>query len=130
MSVSSSKNTDAIVAAALELFKSEGYAAVSVSDICRAANVPRSSFYSIFSGKDEIITHVMRSLKGDQQSMLTELLSAKNDLDRIWTLYDRYLSLAMDFGTSSRGRCSRWSCRSPWDFSSCTIPSTNGSPCS
>lgn len=103
MSVSSSKNTEAIVTAALELFKSEGYAAVSVSDICRAAKVPRSSFYSIFSGKDEIVRHVMRSLKDDRQSILDELLSAKNDLDRIWALYDRYLSLAMDFGPELTG---------------------------
>lgn len=103
MSISSSKNTDAIVSAALGLFKSEGYAAVSVSDICRAANVPRSSFYSIFSGKDEIITHVMRSLKSDQSSMLTEFLSADTDLDRIWALYDRYLSLATDFGPELTG---------------------------
>ena len=103
MSILSSKNTYAIVSAALELFKAQGYAAVSVSDICRAAKVPRSSFYSIFSGKDEIITHVMRSLKGDQQSMLTELLSAGSDLDRIWALYDRYLSLAMDFGPELTG---------------------------
>ncbi len=103
MSASSSKNTDAIVAAALELFKSRGYAAVSVSDICRAAQVPRSSFYSIFSGKDEIIRHVMRSLKDDKQTILGELLSAKNDLDRIWALYDRYLSLAVDFGPELTG---------------------------
>ena len=103
MSILSSKNTDAIVAAALELFKTQGYAGVSVSAICRAAKVPRSSFYSIFSGKDEIITHVMRSLKGDQQSMVTEFLSAENDLDRIWALYDRYLSLAMDFGPELTG---------------------------
>ena len=103
MSISSAKNTDAIVSAALRLFKSEGYAAVSVSDICRAANVPRSSFYSIFSGKDEIITHVMRSLKSDQSSMLSEFLNADTDLDRIWALYDRYLCLAMDFGPELTG---------------------------
>lgn len=51
MSILSSKNTDAIVAAALELFKTQGYAGVSVSDICRAAKVPRSSFYSIFPAR-------------------------------------------------------------------------------
>ncbi len=103
MSVASSKNTEAIVSAALELFKSRGYAAVSVSDICRAANVPRSSFYSIFSGKEKIITHVLRSLKDDQQSVMAEFLSAESDLDRIWALYDRYLRLATEFGPELTG---------------------------
>lgn len=103
MAVSSSKNTDAIVSAALELFKSWGYVNVSVSDICRAAGVPRSSFYSIFAGKEEIITHLIRNLKDDQQAVFAEFINAKNDLERIWALYDRYLSLAMEFGPELTG---------------------------
>lgn len=103
MSALGSKNTDAIISAALELFKSQGYSSVTVSDICRKAGVPRSSFYSIFSGKDEIITHVLGSLKGDQQSMIADFLNADSDLDRIWALYDRYLTLAMDFGPELTG---------------------------
>ena len=50
MKVINSKNRDVIAAAALELFKANGYESVSVSEICRRANVPRSSFYSAFGG--------------------------------------------------------------------------------
>lgn len=103
MTASGSKNTDAIVSAAVELFKSRGYVNVSVSDICRTAGVPRSSFYSIFAGKEEVITHLIRNLKDDQQAMLAEFINAKNDLERIWALYDRYLSLAMEFGPELTG---------------------------
>ena len=103
MSAASSKNTTAIVDAALELFKTAGYSNVSVSDICRAADVPRSSFYSIFAGKDEIVLYMMRNLKEDYQSVFAQLLEAKNDLDRIWMLYDRYLTLAVDFGPELTG---------------------------
>lgn len=103
MSASSSKNTEAIVNAALKLFKIAGYSNVSVSDICREADVPRSSFYSIFAGKDEIVMYMMRNLKEDYQTVFAQLLEAKNDLDRIWMLYDRYLSLAMDFGPELTG---------------------------
>lgn len=103
MSLFTSKNTEAIVNAALELFKSKGYVNVSVSDICRAASVPRSSFYSIFAGKEEIITYLLRNLKDDYQSVFSEFLNAKNDLDRIWLLYDRYLTLAMEFGPDLTG---------------------------
>lgn len=103
MSVYGSKNTEAIVSAALTLFKSQGYVNVSVSDICRAAGVPRSSFYSIFAGKEEIITHLLRELKDDQQAVFAEFINAENDLDRIWALYDRYLRLAVDFGPELTG---------------------------
>lgn len=103
MSLFTSKNTEAIVNTALELFKSKGYVNVSVSDICRAASVPRSSFYSIFAGKEDIITYLLRNLKDDYQSVFSEFLNAKNDLDRIWLLYDRYLTLAMEFGPNLTG---------------------------
>ena len=103
MSLFTSKNTEAIVNTALELFKSKGYVNVSVSDICRAASVPRSSFYSIFAGKEDIITYLLRNLKDDYQSVFSEFLNAKNDLDRIWLLYDRYLTLAMEFGPDLTG---------------------------
>lgn len=98
MPAAGSKNTESIVEAALALFKSRGYVNVTVSDICRAAGVPRSSFYSIFAGKDEIITYLVRSLKDDYKSALAEFMGAENDLDRIWMLYERYLGLATEFG--------------------------------
>ena len=98
MSVSSSKNTEAIVGAAIELFRRDGYANVSVSDICREAAVPRSSFYSIFAGKDEIIPFLLRSVTDDFRGTLSLFMEAENDLERIWLLYDRYLSLAIELG--------------------------------
>ena len=98
MSAANSKNTDKIVNASLKLFKEKGYANVSVSDISRAAGIPRSSFYSLFAGKDDVIIYMLEGMKGDYQQMLTQLASAKNDLERIWMIYDKYLMLTMDFG--------------------------------
>lgn len=98
MAVSSSKNTDKIIKAALELFKEKGYAEVSVSDISRAAGIPRSSFYSLFASKDDVIIYMLEGLKGDYQTMLSQIVSAKNDLERIWMIYDKYLQLTMELG--------------------------------
>lgn len=98
MSASNSKNTEKIIDAALALFKEKGYADVSVSDISRAAGIPRSSFYSLFSGKDDVIIYMLQGFKSDYQQILTILASAQNDLERIWMIYDRYLKLTMDFG--------------------------------
>ena len=98
MSAANSKNTDKIVNASLKLFKEKGYANVSVSDISRAAGIPRSSFYSLFAGKDDVIIYMLEGMKGNNQQVLTQLASAKNDLERIWMIYDKYLMLTMDFG--------------------------------
>ncbi len=103
MKVVHSKNRDAISAAALELFKEKGFDGVGVSEICRRANVPRSSFYSVFGGKEDIIIYMLRDLKEDYASVVSELLEAENDLCRIWLLYDRYLSLATEFGPDLTG---------------------------
>ena len=74
MKVINSKNRDVIAAAALELFKANGYESVSVSEICRRANVPRSSFYSAFGGKEDIIIYMMKNLKEDYASVFSQLM--------------------------------------------------------
>jgi len=103
MSVINSKNTGIICEAAIRLFKEKGYANVSVSDICREANTPRSSFYSIFSSKDDIIIYAVKNLKNDSQAVFGDFVNARNDLERIWMLYDRYLKLAVEFGPELTG---------------------------
>lgn len=98
MSYETSKNTDKIVQTALELFKQEGYENVSVRQICGAAGIPRSSFYSIFSGKKEIMGYMLKKVRKDIQDMLPAFIKAANDFERIWILSDRFLQLAQDYG--------------------------------
>ena len=97
-SVLHSKNSEAIVEATRELIKEKGYADVNVRDICQRADVSRSSFYSVFSSKDDVIVHMIRSLKEDTASVLNRFILAENDLERIWSLYDTYLNVALEFG--------------------------------
>lgn len=113
MKVVNSKNRETISAAALELFKEKGFDGVGVSEICRRANVPRSSFYSVFGGKEDIIIYMLRNLKEDYTAMFSELLGAENDLCRIWMLYDRYLSLATEFGPDLTGALLALELKSP-----------------
>ena len=104
MSLEHSKNTQKIVDAAIELFKSNGYHDVSVSDICQKAGINRSSFYSIFSNKLEIIQYVVNSVKDDiAKSSMDELFMADNDFERMWTLCDRYMQVALRYGPELTG---------------------------
>lgn len=93
-----SKNTERIVSAAIELLKHNDYSSVQVKDICKAARVPRSSFYSVFSGKDDILMYVLRGYKDDFESTMRVLLNTDSSLEKLWVLYDKYLALADYFG--------------------------------
>ena len=55
MSASPSSARNAVVAAALDLFASQGFEATSVEQIAQAAGVSRSTFFRQFGGKDDVI---------------------------------------------------------------------------
>ena len=98
-----SRNNEKIVAATRELIKEKGYLEVSVRDICQRAAVSRSSFYSVFSGKDAVVVQMIRLLKDDVGNVLNHIIGAENDLERIWCLYDNYLNVALEFGPDVMG---------------------------
>ena len=55
------KQREVIVQAAVALFASKGSSATSVSDICKAAEVSRDTYYRCFSDKDSLIGHLYES---------------------------------------------------------------------
>lgn len=103
MSLENSKNTEALVRTSVDMFKRRGYLKVSVNEICKESGISRSSFYSVFSGKKEIITHILSTVKTDQSTTLQSFVTAENDFERMWSLCDRYLKIALDFGPELTG---------------------------
>lgn len=55
------KQREGIVQAAVALFANQGSSAVSVSDICKAAEVSRDTYYRCFSDKETLISHLYES---------------------------------------------------------------------
>lgn len=98
LSASSAKRMDTIVNTALALFKKHGYDEVSVRQICEKANVPRSSFYTVFSGKEDILVYSLSRVKGNFEQSMPNFIMAENDLERIWFLSDSFLQQAVSFG--------------------------------
>lgn len=98
MSSETSKNTAKIVDAAMTLFQQAGYEAVSVREICEKAGVSRSSFYTVFSGKADILAYRLRSVKQDFEKSLPNFIREPNDFERIWFLTDAFLKEAENIG--------------------------------
>lgn len=46
----------------LDLLQNNEYGNVTVTDICRQANIPRRTFYHYFSSKDEIVDSIAEDL--------------------------------------------------------------------
>ncbi len=98
-----SKLAAPIIEAAVRLFKKDGFAAVSVNDICREAGIARSSFYRVFSGKKEIISTILEDARSIQNATIGDLLDAENDFERMWALCDRNLAIVLEFGPELTG---------------------------
>jgi AcrR family transcriptional regulator len=93
-----SKNARHITETAIVLFRQLGYDNVSVRMICEKANVARSSFYSVFKDKSEILIYSLSSVKDNFQTIMPSFIMAENDLERIWLLTDSFLMRAVEAG--------------------------------
>ena len=89
---------DAITQAAVQLFREQGFDAVTVHEICRRAGIARSSFYRVFSNKKEIIRYVLEHSQSRSIVGIGDMVSAENDFERMWRIGDRYLSIVLSFG--------------------------------
>ena len=92
------KLADTITAAAIRLFRENGFDEVSVNDICQEAGIARSSFYRVFSNKKEIIRYVLENTQSRSIVGIGDIVSAENDFERMWRIGDRYISIVLEFG--------------------------------
>lgn len=83
---------------AIELFKTEGYNKISVNEICDAARISRSAFYSVFKGKRSILEYVVSKPQQNDEKSFRQFADAENDFERIWQLFDRFITIAYYFG--------------------------------
>ena len=100
----SHKAKENIAKCAIELFKSEGYDSVSVNEICEKANVSRSVFYTMFKGKRGILDYVVSKPQKNDDEGFRRFADAENDFERIWQLFERFISIALDFGPKLTSR--------------------------
>lgn len=92
-----------ITAAAVALFRKLGYEKTTVKDICREADIARSTFYLNFAGKKEIIGKILSDARLDREDFFDDFISAANDFERMWILCNRFLTVAIEFGPELTG---------------------------
>lgn len=95
---SSWKFKEEVAETAISLFKRDGYNNVTVNDICKACGISRSVFYSSFNGKRSILEYMVEKPQHNDDKSFMKFAHADNDFERIWQLFDRFITIAYDFG--------------------------------
>ncbi|MEK6277238.1 MAG: TetR/AcrR family transcriptional regulator [Actinomycetota bacterium] len=75
----SAATRDRIVTAARDLFREEGYEAVSTAEVLRRAGVSRGALYHHFAGKDEVLLAVFEEIEAETMVRVGQRLSAETD---------------------------------------------------
>ncbi|MFJ6895226.1 TetR/AcrR family transcriptional regulator [Streptomyces hokutonensis] len=81
-----------ILAAGRSLFEERGYSALGVAEICRAAGVPKGSFYYFYESKEALALAVVDEHWAEQRREWTRVLSvaggATEPLERLRRLFE------------------------------------------
>ena len=94
----SSDNKEKIIAATLEIVKTEGTNDLKVRTVCEKADVATGTFYHYFKNKDDLLMHFVRILSFDEIELKTPLESiAKRICELYMHLIGKYLSMGKEF---------------------------------
>lgn len=94
----------------LSLLRIRDYAQITVTDICRQANIPRRTFYHYFNSKDEILDSVIEKLMlscnlNTMFDFESGVAAAKDSYLRFflfWTEHRDFLELLLKHGLEGR----------------------------
>lgn len=86
-----------LLAAALELFGTQGYAKSPIESLCQTAGVGTNSFYDLFSSKEDVLVALYDGLTTDLRAAVAEAYVAhRDDDDPIHPLVSAFVHRAVD----------------------------------
>ena len=93
-----------IVNCAIDLFLQRGYNNVSVTDICKACKISRSTFYYYFKSKDEIFDSFLLIPEVIIFENLPSILNSTNYIDQFYQIFETFLTKMMETGPEIFGQ--------------------------
>jgi AcrR family transcriptional regulator len=86
-----------LLAAALELFGTQGYAKSPIESLCQTAGVGTNSFYDLFASKEDVLVALYDELTTDLRDAVAEAyLAHRDDEDPIRPLVSAFVHRAVD----------------------------------
>lgn len=93
-----------IVDRAMDLFRQRGYNNVSVTDICKACEISRSTFYYYFKSKDEIFDSFLLKPESIIFDNLPSILASSNYIEQFYQIFETFLTEMMETGPEIFGQ--------------------------
>lgn len=87
-----------LISTAMQLFREKGYAATSVADLLKMAEVNSGSLYNFFPGKQDLLLAVLKAYHSGIGEMLLQPAwqGVTDPIDKIFSLLARYRQLLVD----------------------------------
>jgi AcrR family transcriptional regulator len=83
---------------AIQLFKEKGYSRVTIDHICKAASVPRSTFFYHFKKKNELLNDFFRYKRELSPQSLNVLVTSDSNWEKVWTLLEPLVDWTLESG--------------------------------
>jgi AcrR family transcriptional regulator len=93
-----------IIDTAYALFEEQSYDKITVSDICAACNITKTTFYYHLNSKEEIINVYYRSVIARQADRLIDVLSAENHWEQLMICFEQLMESSDEIGPGIFGR--------------------------
>ena len=93
-----------IVDRAIELFRERGFNNVSVTDICKACKISRSTFYYYFKSKEEIFDNFLLIPEVIIFENLASILNSSNYIGQFYQIFETFLTKIMETGPKIFGQ--------------------------
>lgn len=87
-----------IIETACALFQEKGYDDVTVSDICAACGITKTTFYYHLKSKEEIVTQFYEAATQNLADRMLDILAAKNYWEQLMVCFDTLVQTSTQFG--------------------------------
>lgn len=77
----------------MQLFRENGFANVTILEICKAAGVTRNAFYYHFSDKEDLLCFYFADVIPSQNELFEQILALSSDWEKLWRLLEAHLQL-------------------------------------
>ncbi|MFT8348977.1 TetR/AcrR family transcriptional regulator [Clostridium saccharoperbutylacetonicum] len=95
-----SKTQTRIITCALTLFKERGYNNVTIQDICKYAEITKSTFYYHFPSKEALIEYYTDEISQSTQENFSDIIAHDSYIQQLWALFNSYTQKNNEYGVS------------------------------
>jgi len=99
MSTKTKESKQRILIAALNLIKERGYDAVTLKDICNAANISKPTFYYYFKSKEDLLLQFYSIPEDNVINNITSILMEEKSIEQFWRLIEPLVDFIVESGT-------------------------------